>query len=240
MIRLITIDCWDTVIRNNAVWDDRLVDIAYAAFRTAQSDIDRQTVVAAFSAEDAAFSRTLRDDMITPILMSRLQALAAFAQVSMSESALLQLQTAVESAILSPLPELMPGVQRFLSNVKNRELKVCLVCNTGWFTSRAIDAALQRCGVFQFFDFFAYSDRVGSAKPSTRIFEFALSIAGCRPDEAVHIGDKVTTDVIGAQKAGLCAVHYHPGGPCADAAILCACDYDELWAMLVARLTAKC
>ena len=240
MIRLITIDCWDTVLRNNAVWDDRLVDIAYAAFRSAQPDIDRQTLVAAFSAENADFYRTLRDEMITPLLMSRLRTLAACAHVSISESALLQLQTEFEAAILSPLPELMPGVQRFLSNVKNRQVKVCLVCNTGWFSSRAIDSALQRCGVFQFFDFFAYSDRVGSAKPSTRIFEFALSVAACRPDEAIHIGDKVTTDVVGAQKAGLCAIHYHPGGTCADPTMLCACDYEEIWAILSSRFTAKC
>jgi HAD superfamily hydrolase (TIGR01549 family) len=236
VIRLITIDCWDTVLRINSAWDGLLVDIAFSAFRVRYPNIDRQTVTAAFSAENADFSRILRDKMVTPRLMTRLTTLAAYAQVQLSEHALLQLQTNFEKAILSPLPELIPGARQFLLRVKKEQLKICLMSNTGWFSSGAIDTALERCDVAHLFDFFAYSDRVGSAKPSAKIFEFALSAARCRPSEAIHIGDKLRTDIAGALNAGLCAIHFHTGEPCTDRKVPCASNYDEIWTILSSRL----
>lgn len=174
--------------------------------------------------------------MITPRLITRLRRLAANAQVRLSETALRQLQKTFEEAILNPLPELIPGVRQFLSRVEKEHLKIGLICNTGWFSSRAINTALERCDVAHFFDFFAYSDRVGSAKPSVKIFEFALSAAGCRPAEAIHIGDKLTTDIVGALNAGLGAIHFQSGGPCTDGNVPRASDYDEIWAILSSRL----
>ncbi len=238
MIRLVTIDCWDTVLRNNDAWDFLLVDIALRAFRVKYPNVDRQSVTAAFCAENADFSRILKNEMITPKLMTRLKTLATYAQVQLSEPALRELQETFEEAILSPPPELIPGVRQFLVMVKKERLKIGLICNTGWFSSRAIDTALARCEVAHFFDFFAYSDRVGSAKPSAKIFEFALSASGCRPAEAIHIGDKLATDIAGALNAGLGAIHFHNGETCTSANVPCASDYDEIWTILSSRLAA--
>ena len=204
------IDCWDTVLVVNPVWDSVLLDIALRAFRVKLPAIDRQAVRAAFTAEDEDFSRILRLEMITPQLRARLKTLADYAKVRLSEPSLRQLEKAFDGAIFNPLPEVIPGVREFLSKVKREELKICLVCNTGWFSSRAIDAALERRHLAHFFDFFAYSDRVGSAKPASKIFEFALSAAGCRPTEAIHIGDKLATDITGALNAGLSCDSFPP------------------------------
>ena len=50
------------------------------------------------------------------------------------------------------------------------------------------------------------SAEVGAAKPDPRIFEAALDAAGCRAEEAVHIGDSKETDVAGAEAAGIRAI----------------------------------
>jgi putative hydrolase of the HAD superfamily len=98
---------------------------------------------------------------------------------------------------------------------------------------------LKQCDIGQFLDFFAYSDVVGSAKPSANIFQFALAAAGCQPEEAIHIGDKLTNDIAGALNAGLSAIHFHNGGQCMDEAVSCASDYKELWAVLSSRLAYR-
>ena len=45
--------------------------------------------------------------------------------------------------------------------------------------------------------------RSGAAKPSPRVFERALGIAGVDPAEALHVGDKVDNDIEGAAAAGV-------------------------------------
>jgi HAD superfamily hydrolase (TIGR01549 family) len=50
------------------------------------------------------------------------------------------------------------------------------------------------------------ADDVRAFKPHHEIFDEALKRAGCRPEEAIHIGDSLEGDVIGALKAGIPAV----------------------------------
>ncbi|TMD03924.1 MAG: HAD family hydrolase [Chloroflexi bacterium] len=54
------------------------------------------------------------------------------------------------------------------------------------------------------------STAVGVAKPDPKIFEFALSATGVRPEEAVHVGDSVLADVGGARAAGIRPLHLDP------------------------------
>ena len=44
---------------------------------------------------------------------------------------------------------------------------------------------------------------VKAYKPHKEIFEKALEISGCKPDEVIHIGDSVTSDVNGALEVGI-------------------------------------
>ena len=50
------------------------------------------------------------------------------------------------------------------------------------------------------------SEDAKSYKPRTELFELALMSTGLRPDEVIHIGDSVSSDVIGAKKAGIRAL----------------------------------
>lgn len=47
------------------------------------------------------------------------------------------------------------------------------------------------------------ADTVRAYKPHRELFEEALRISGCAPDEAAHIGDSYDTDVAGARAAGI-------------------------------------
>lgn len=44
---------------------------------------------------------------------------------------------------------------------------------------------------------------VKAYKPHREIFEKALEISGCKPDEVIHIGDSVISDVNGALGVGI-------------------------------------
>ena len=49
-------------------------------------------------------------------------------------------------------------------------------------------------------------------KPHAPIFEMALERLGCRPDEAMMVGDGLTTDVAGGRAAGMATVWLDPDG----------------------------
>lgn len=59
---------------------------------------------------------------------------------------------------------------------------------------------------------------VGVEKPERAIFELALRAIDATPNEVVHVGDSVYADVIGAQRAGMAALHFDP---------LRLCDRDD-------------
>ncbi|MEY7970537.1 HAD family hydrolase [Saccharomonospora xinjiangensis] len=58
-------------------------------------------------------------------------------------------------------------------------------------------------GLGTFFDHIAIAGEMGVAKPDPVMFHKVCSAIGCEPTHAVHVGDKLTTDAIGARDAGL-------------------------------------
>ena len=61
-------------------------------------------------------------------------------------------------------------------------------------------------------DFILASAVVGTAKPHPRIFREALKQAGVKAGEALHVGDSLEDDVLGAQGAGIHAVFINRKG----------------------------
>jgi putative hydrolase of the HAD superfamily len=60
------------------------------------------------------------------------------------------------------------------------------------------------------------SGRVGSEKPDIGIFRIALERAGVERTAVVHVGDMISTDVIGATAAGIIPIHLDPARRCRD------------------------
>ena len=63
--------------------------------------------------------------------------------------------------------------------------------------------ALTRDGVAPFVDVWGVSALVGFEKPSPELFTWCLDRAGCPPGEAVHVGNRLDTDVRPAAALGL-------------------------------------
>ena len=61
-------------------------------------------------------------------------------------------------------------------------------------------------GLLPYLDFTVTSREVGAEKPSPLIFERALERATAQPENAVHVGDQLTSDIAGAANLGINAV----------------------------------
>ena len=60
------------------------------------------------------------------------------------------------------------------------------------------------------------SGAVGVAKPDPGIFTLALNAVGVEAARAVHVGDTVAADVVGARAAGVRPLHLDPYDHCSD------------------------
>lgn len=70
---------------------------------------------------------------------------------------------------------------------------------------------LIRLGVQHFFHSVVISGDAGSEKPDLRLFETAIVKAGCSPDEAMMVGDRIDKDIKGANDAGMVTVQIVEG-----------------------------
>jgi len=62
---------------------------------------------------------------------------------------------------------------------------------------------MEAFGIRHYFDLIISSAEEGVAKPDRRIFEIALERAGCRPEEAWMVGDRLDNDILPAVKLGM-------------------------------------
>lgn len=103
-----------------------------------------------------------------------------------------QLMAAIRFRPFADAPEALRGL---------RERGLALVCVSNWDVS-LVDV-LDRTGLGGLLDGIVTSAGVGSRKPDPAIFTPALELAGCEPQEAVHVGDTPAEDVEGALAAGI-------------------------------------
>ena len=92
-----------------------------------------------------------------------------------------------------------------LEALRARGLRLALVSNTAspdWL----LRPVLERQGLVERLDAVVLSSEVGKRKPHPAIFERALDEVGCAPDQAIFVGDRLDTDVIGASRAGMTTI----------------------------------
>lgn len=97
-----------------------------------------------------------------------------------------------------PRGTLSPDVAPFLQALKGKVV-IGVLANQ----EAATREALERDGIAQYIDVWGLSAVVGHEKPSPELFHWALNQAGTTPHHAVHIGNRLDTDVRPAHALGL-------------------------------------
>lgn len=98
---------------------------------------------------------------------------------------------------------LREGVLDTLTELKKRWVHLGIVSN---IDEDQLEHLITIAGISPYFDSLLSSEYARSCKPDQQIFREAIRRAGCRPDEALFVGDSVAQDIAGANMAGLCSV----------------------------------
>jgi len=62
---------------------------------------------------------------------------------------------------------------------------------------------LEEYGIARFFSASGISEEVGYSKPDPRLYQHMLREVGCRPEEAMMVGDRLDNDILPARKLGM-------------------------------------
>ncbi len=126
-------------------------------------------------------------------------------------------EAVVRGLARAQLAEAMLGSLRFsayadappaLAALRARGLRLVVASN--WDAS--LPAVLADAGLAGALDGVLTSAAVGAPKPAPAIFAAALALAGVAPEQAVHVGDSLAHDVVGARAAGVAPVLLRRGG----------------------------
>lgn len=102
----------------------------------------------------------------------------------------------------SYLLEIIPGAEKTLQALHGK-YKLAVVSNA---TSHLPRFALEKSGLRKFFQVVVVSRDLGVRKPDSEIFRYTLEKINVKPEEAIHVGDSIKHDVVGAKNAGIKAV----------------------------------
>ena len=107
--------------------------------------------------------------------------------------------------------EVETGLHELIDELKNRDLKICIVSNT-FVPGETLDRHLASEGLLEKFPDRVYSCDVGIRKPKRKIFEIACEKMQVRPENVLFVGDKVKYDIKGANRVGMTSVLKDPLG----------------------------
>jgi putative hydrolase of the HAD superfamily len=208
MIRAVTFDFWNTLVfeerghlrgRRLDAWAGILEEAGFAAEREALGAVMDDTW-------NAFNERWKANDHMAPQHIAEAAVDALGFDVPFEVRA--KLLEAFGTAAIGAELQLTDGVADALRTLREAGVSLGIVCDVGFTASRYLRAFLDGRGLLPLFDGWAFSDEVGTYKPSPAIFEHVLSRLGVDAAEAAHVGDMKRTDVAGALGMGMTAVRY--------------------------------
>ena len=114
-------------------------------------------------------------------------------------------------------PRFHEATRQTLQSVSEMGLRIGLISNTGMTPGYTFRQFLQQHGLADYFQTMTFSDEVLLAKPSDEIFLMTIGALESSPANAIHVGDHVSNDVVGANRVGMKSVwirgFYEPEDP---------------------------
>ena len=126
--------------------------------------------------------------------------------VSQSDKNLIRIE--FEETMFKDPPLLKTGVKETLNNL-SKKYEIGLISNTGITPGRVIKKVLEKHDILKYFLFTLFSDETGYYKPSKKMFQTALKEFNCKPQNIIHVGDILETDIRGAKECNMLTVWFN-------------------------------
>ena len=174
------------------------IDVIRDAFKTLSEEIT--------GGHDHGFDQPYEDWI--SILVERL---APGLSERVGSDAVTEIGRLVDHTFIDSPPVLLDGSTEMLRDLAGRGLRIGLISNTGLTSPQTYEVWFKQLGIFEYFDFLAFSNGQSVAKPDPAIFRTTVTELGVIESHALHVGDNLHTDVAGAAAVGMSTVWVRGG-----------------------------
>ncbi|MHA2037841.1 MAG: HAD family hydrolase [Promethearchaeota archaeon] len=197
MIQAIFFDLWNTLFSNKS-YSVRRITQFYNFLQERQIFLSFEQFEEAFHSnfhftevtfEEIEFRHIYTEERILSVLES--------IDIKQTSLEVEKLRDILESEMLQDPPKLKIGVEKTLESL-SPDYHIGLISNTGVTPGKIISKVLEEYNILHYFDITVYSDETGLFKPHPKMFEMPLAKFNYKPQNTIHIGDGLETDIKGA------------------------------------------
>jgi putative hydrolase of the HAD superfamily len=209
MLKAITFDFWMTLYRDSKTALEirkrarRKLFTEFLAARSRRASMSERHT--AWEHANNLFEESWRKSHRSLTTEQRLQVVLNHLEVHCQARELRSLSRAYEDFTRMAPPRLIRGVRETVPRLAE-QYRLAIICDTGITPGRVLRRILAQDGLLPYFKHCVFSDEVGRTKPHVDNFHLALRKLRAHPEESVHIGDLIRTDIRGAQGAGMHAL----------------------------------
>ncbi len=128
-------------------------------------------------------------------------------QIHLDASEMESLIESVGMAFFEARPTLVPHAKAVLARLASK-YQLAVISDAGLTPGRLLRRLMEGDGILDHFAVQTFSDETPHTKPVVVQFHSTLASLSVKPAEAVHIGDIVRTDIVGAKNAGMKAIRF--------------------------------
>ncbi|MDX1434883.1 MAG: HAD family hydrolase [Gammaproteobacteria bacterium] len=215
MIKAITFDLWDTVIRDDSDEPKREAQglpskrearrLAVRSALAAVEPVPASELGVAYDTMEAAFNLVWHDHHVTWTVRERLRVVLGGLGRTLPEAELARVVRELEEMELTVAPDPIDGIGDAIAELAG-EFKLGVVSDAIYSPGRCLRRWLEMHDLLGHFGGFAFSDEVGHSKPHRAMFASVAEQLDVAIEEMLHIGDRDHNDVKGPHALGMKAV----------------------------------
>ncbi len=205
MIRAVTFDLWNTIFANISYSNERLnyliekLKIEDILFK--KKELEREFY------KNFDFGNWDRKDLSRRHIYTivRLKEMLKNLKILLKPKIINDIIENFESIMLKIKPPLKNSVIKTLETL-SPDYKIGLISDTGITPGKVIRKVMDDYKLSQYFEITIFSDETGIYKPDPSVFQIALKKFKVRPENALHVGDLLLTDIKGARDCQITSV----------------------------------
>lgn len=203
MIKLVSFDVWDTLLKLDVMLDA----IAKGVSRVAALS-EEEVIVKIYGVRERIREIRRKGGLSVSEILSFSRILIA-EELNIDEE---MVRRGVARAILDmDYNDLINDYAKdILSMLKKKDLKIIVIGNVMIWESPYTRLLLEATGLARYIDKQYYADEMGVYKPMKKAFHNPLREFNVDPNEAIHVGDSIFEDFEGALESGLYAIKIDP------------------------------
>jgi len=218
LIEAITFDLWNTIFQNRTYSEPR-IKFLNDFLKLKGNYINKSMLENCFERIFLPYSNEFVEKTYHIYNDIRLEKVLECLKVNLSPIDKEEILCNIESEMIKEPPLLKPGVSKILKEL-SLQYKIGLISNTGITPGRIIKLVLEEYDILKYFQVTVFSDEIGYYKPNHLLFQKALKHLGAKPENSIHVGDLLHTDVKGAKDFGMLNIWFNDSNQERDSDII--------------------